>query len=74
MKWSYDPQARCWKLAQGNWTACVERWPASLEHVARIITAGQAQRVITAPHVFADMEAAQMWCLREIAAQEAGGS
>ncbi len=68
--WSYDPRARCWRLALAGWTACVERWPASLEHVARIIAPGR--QAIAAPHVFADMQAAQDWCLREIARQAPG--
>jgi hypothetical protein len=65
--WSYGPRARCWRLALA---ACVERWPASLEHVARIIAPGR--QAIATTHVFADMQAAQDWCLREIARQAPG--
>jgi hypothetical protein len=48
----------------------VERWPASLEYTAQLIATAPGRRVINAPHVFAQMEAAQAWCLREIAGQE----
>ena len=68
--WSYDPRARCWRLALASWTPCVERWPASLENVVRSIAPGR--QAIAAPHLFADMQAAQDWCLREIARQAPG--
>lgn len=48
----------------------MERWPASLECTAQLIATAPEQRVINAPHVFAQMEAAQAWCLREIASLE----
>jgi hypothetical protein len=74
MNWAYDPRARCWRLILVAWEARVERWPASLEYTAQLIAAAPGRRVINAPHVFAQMEAAQAWCLREIAGQEPPGS
>jgi hypothetical protein len=71
MDWVYDPRARCWRLMLGAWEARVERWPASLECTAQLIATAPGRRVINAPHVFAQMEAAQAWCLREIAGLEA---
>jgi hypothetical protein len=73
MEWAYDPRVRCWRLTLGAWEARVERWPASLEYTAQLIAAGPGRRVINAPHVFAQMEAAQAWCLRELADLETPG-
>jgi hypothetical protein len=50
----------------------VERWPASLEYVAEVITPAPERQVIRAPHVFNDQTAAQAWCLQAIAGQGAG--
>ena len=69
--WVYDSRARCWRLQLGAWEARVERWPASLEYMAQLLSPAPERRIIHAPHVFAQMEAAQAWCLREITGQDA---
>lgn len=72
MEWGYDPRARCWRLAVGGWEARVERWPASLEYLAEIISPAPERRVVRASHVFDDLTMAQAWCLRAIAGQGEG--
>lgn len=69
MTWAYDSRTRCWRLTLGSWEARVERWPASLEYVAQLISPAPARRIIHAPHVFAQLEAAQGWCLDKIVSQ-----
>jgi hypothetical protein len=72
MDWEYDSRARCWRFTLGAWEVRVERWPASLEYLAQLTSPAPERRVIRAPHVFAQREAAQAWCLDEIAGQGAG--
>jgi hypothetical protein len=72
MEWSYDARARCWRFTIGGWAARVERWPASLEYLAEIISPAPARRAVQAPHVFDDRTAAQAWCIRAIAGQGEG--
>lgn len=71
MDWVYDSRARCWRFTVGAWEARVERWPASLEYVAQLISPAPERQIIHAPHVFAQLEIAQAWCLHEIAGQGA---
>ena len=68
MDWVYDSRARCRRLRRGAWEARVERWPASLEYVAQLISPAPGQRMIHAPHGFTQRATAQAWCLHEIAA------
>lgn len=70
MDWLYDSRARYWRSTVGAWEARVEQWPASLEYVAQLISPAPERQIIHAPHVFAQLETAQAWCLCEIAGQD----
>jgi hypothetical protein len=67
MEWSYDSQARCWRLNVGGWEARVARWPASFKYTAEVTAPAPGRRVTQASHVFPGLDSAQAWCIQTIA-------
>jgi hypothetical protein len=67
MVWTYDEQTRCWEARAHGWRSIVARLPEQHAYRAAVAPFDMPDRTIRADHVFAELRAAQAWCIAEIA-------